>query len=225
MKNHRPTRWFFYLGGMKVISTNLGQSTEIMWNNEKTTTGIFKYPVPGPIFLDSEAVRDDTIANRKVHGGHFKACYLFSKEQYPFWQKKYPDLPWDWGMFGENLTVEGLDESQLKIGNIYKLGSALVQITQPREPCFKLGIRFGNQNILKEFIDNGFPGTYVRVMERGEVSVGDSMELVEESPNPLTIQQFYGLLFNREKDQELLQWAISNDALPPNKRESLKKWA
>ena len=189
------------------------------------TTGIFKYPVPGPIFLDSEAVRDDTIANRKVHGGQFKACYLFSKEQYPFWQKKYPDLPWDWGMFGENLTVEGLDESQLKIGNIYKLGSTLVQISQPREPCFKLGIRFGNQNILKEFIDHGFPGSYVRVLERGEVGIGDFLELVEESPNPLTIQQFYGLLFNREKDQKLLQWAISNDALPPNKRESLKKWA
>lgn len=223
MKTTAHRGGFFYLGGMKVISTNLGHSTEIMWNNEKTTTGIFKYPVTGPIYLDTESVRNDTIANRKVHGGEFKACYLFSSDHYPYWQQKYPELQWDWGMFGENLTVEGLDESQLKIGNIYKLGSALVQISQPREPCFKLGIRFGNQNILKEFIDHGFPGTYVRVLEKGEVNVGDHLELVKESSNPLTIQQFYRLLFNREKDQEVLQWAINNDALPPSKRESLKK--
>ena len=223
--DHRQKRWFFYLGSMKVISTNLGKSTKIIWNGKETTTGIFKYPVDEPLFLDMEQVTNDTIANRKVHGGIYKACYLFSSVHYPYWQEKYPHLEWDWGMFGENLTIEGLNESTLRVGNIYRLGTALVQITQPREPCFKLGIRFGNQDILKEFIDYGFPGTYIRVLEKGKVAAGDELQLMEESDIPLTVQQLFGLIFAREKDKELLRWAIDHEALPPGKREKLKKFA
>ncbi|WP_318309962.1 MOSC domain-containing protein [Flagellimonas crocea] len=210
---------------MKVISTNLGRPTKIVWNGKETTTGIYKFPVKHPIVLDSADVQGDTVVDRKYHGGTYKACYLFSADHYPFWKAKYPLLEWDWGMFGENLTVEGLDESKLKIGSIYKMGGALIQISQPREPCYKLGIRFGDQNILKQFIDHGLPGTYVRVLEPGEVSIGDGLELMEESKNPLTVQQFYRLLFAKTKDPELLQWAIKNSALPMSKREKLKKWA
>lgn len=210
---------------MKIISTNIGRPTKITWNGKETTTGIYKFPVQEPLFLDVEEVQGDTVADRKVHGGAYKACYLFASDHYPYWREKYPDLDWDWGMFGENLTVEGLDESQIRIGNIYRLGSALVQISQPREPCYKLGIRFGDQNILKTFIEHGWPGTYLHILETGTVAVGDTMELVEESKNPLTTQQFYHLLFAKEKDKTLLQWAIDNEALPPGKRERLKKWA
>ena len=210
---------------MKIISTNIGRPTQITRNGKETTTGIYKFPVQEPLFLDVEEVKGDTVADRKVHGGEYKACYLFASDHYPYWQEKYPHLDWDWGMFGENLTVEGLDESQIRIGSIYRLGSALVQISQPREPCYKLGIRFGDQNILKAFIDHGWPGTYLRIVETGKVSIGDGMELVEESKNPLTTQQFYQLLFAKEKDKTLLQWAIDNEALPPGKRERLKKWA
>jgi MOSC domain-containing protein YiiM len=159
-----------------------------------------------------------------VHGGIYKACYLFSAEQYPYWKEKYPHLDWNWGMFGENLTVKGLDESQIRVGSIYRLGTALVQITQPREPCFKLGLKFGTQKILKQFIDHGWPGTYVRILEVGKVNSGDTMELVEESSNPLTTQQFYRLLYAKEKNQAILKLAISNDSLPLHKRERLKKF-
>ncbi len=209
---------------MKVISTNIGHPTPIVWNGKQTTTGIFKSPVDEPLLLETESVAKDTIADRKVHGGVFKACYLFSADHYPYWKEKYPDLDWNWGMFGENLTVEGLNESKIKIGSIYRLGSALVQVTQPREPCFKLGIRFDSQNILKEFIDYGFPGTYVRILEVGKVSKGDMMELVEESNSPLTTQAFYKLLFSRDKNPEHLKLAVENDALPPGKREHLQKF-
>lgn len=187
-------------------------------------TGIYKYPVDEPLYLDTEDVQGDTVVDRKYHGGTYKACYLFSADNYPYWKEKYPLLDWNWGMFGENLTMQGLDESELRIGSTYKLGNALVQITQPREPCYKLGIRFGNQDILKQFVDHGLPGTYVRVLEPGNVSVGDTMELVEESTNPLSVQQFYHLLFAKTKDQDVLQMAIQNDALPLRKREKLKKW-
>jgi len=210
---------------MKVISTNLGKPTKIVWNGKETMTGIYKYPVDAPLFLDLEVVQDDTVVDRKHHGGIYKACYLFAADHYAHWKEKYPLLDWNWGMFGENLTIEGLDESQLRIGSIYKLGSALIQITQPREPCYKLGIRFGNQNILKQFIDHGFPGTYVRILKPGKVIVGDTMELVEESETSLTVQQFYNLIFAKIKDKDVLELALKNEAIPPNKREKLEKWA
>ena len=128
-------------------------------------------------------------------------------------------------MFGENLSVEGLEENQLWIGNIYRLGSALVQVSQPREPCYKLGIRFGDQRILREFIEHGYPGSYLRILEQGKVSSGDSMELVEGAKVPISIHEFFQLLYAREKDQGLLRRAMDNPALSPSKRESLKKWA
>ncbi|RYC50131.1 sulfurase [Flagellimonas olearia] len=209
---------------MQIISTNLGKPTEISWNGKLITTGIYKSPLDTPLLLETENVSGDTIGDPKVHGGIYKACYLFSAEQYPYWKEKYPHLEWNWGMFGENLTVKGLDESQIRVGNIYRLGTALVQITQPREPCFKLGLKFGTQQILKQFIDHGWPGTYVRILEVGKVSSGDTMDLVEESNNPLTTQQFYRLLYDKEKDQSILKLAISNDSLPLHKRERLKKF-
>ncbi len=214
----------FYLYGMKIIATNIGKSTTVSWNGGEIQTGIFKYPTTEPITLQKEAVGSDTIANRKVHGGEDKACYLFSSEHYPYWKNLYPNLDWNWGMFGENLTVEGMDESQMRVGDIYSIGSALVQVSQPREPCFKLGIRFGDQGILKAFIAHGYPGTYVRVLEEGTVTVGDELVLRERSENPLTISQFYGLLFARKKESHLVQLAVNNTALPLHKRERLKKY-
>ena len=113
----------------------------------------------------------------------------------------------------------------LRVGNIYKIGTALVQVTQPREPCYKLGIRFGNQGILKEFIEHGHPGTYVRVLEKGQVTKGDELQLVETAKTPLTVQQLYRLIVARDKDKVHLQWAVENEAIPLGKREKLKKYA
>ena len=208
---------------MKVISTNIGKPTKVEWNGKIIETGIYKYPTIKPILLQKEDVAHDTISDRKHHGGIYKACYLFSSDNYDFWKEKYPNLDWDWGMFGENLTITDLDESQIRIGNKYKIGNALVQVTQPREPCFKLGIRFKNQEILKQFIEHEKPGIYVRVLEEGLAKVGDYLELIEESENTLTVKQFYHLLYMREKDNELIKLALKNTALPLYKRERLQK--
>jgi MOSC domain-containing protein YiiM len=210
---------------MKIISTNLGNPTKIVWNGKETTTGIYKFPVDQPILLESTEVKGDSVIDRKHHGGIYKAAYLFSADRYAYWKEKYPDLEWNWGMFGENLTIQGLDESQIRIGSIYRLGTALVQITQPREPCYKLGIRFKDQNMIKQFIDQGFPGTYVRVLENGTVKTGDSMELSKASETPLTVQEFYKLLYAKTKDSHVLRLALQNEAIPNSKREKLKKWA
>lgn len=209
---------------MKVISTNLGSPTTFMWNGKEEQTGIFKYPVSEPLFLGKVDVAKDTLINRINHGGINKACYLFSKDQYPYWQKLYPDLEWDWGMFGENLTVEGLDDEIMRVGDIYKIGTACVQVSQPREPCYKLGIRFGTQKILKQYIEHGQPGTYVRILEEGHVKVGDEFKLVEQSENPLTTRQFFDLVNSKNKDKVLLQLAMENASVPEYKKDRLRKY-
>jgi len=206
---------------MKIISTNLAKPRTINWNGQKITTGIYKIPVTEPIYLEKEAVKGDEVTDRAVHGGTHKACYLFSADHYPYWKNLYPNLDWNWGMFGENLTVSGLDETQLYIGDIYKIGSALVQVTQPREPCFKFGIKFGNQHALKQFIQHGFPGTYVSILEEGHVKVNDTFSLVECSKNRLTIAQLFHLYYAENKDQVLLNLAINNEAIPVRKRVKL----
>lgn len=209
---------------MEIISTNIAKPTTIIWNGKQTTTGIYKTATNAPIYLEKEAVRGDEISNRSVHGGVYKACYLFSANQYAYWKSLYPNLSWDYGMLGENLTVKGLDETKILIGSIYKIGEALVQITQPREPCFKFGIKLGTQNALKQFIDSGLPGTYVRVLEEGFVKKGDSFKLIEQAKNSLTIAQFFNLLFSEEKNQDHLNIALKIEALPIKKRKKLNRF-
>ena len=209
---------------MQVISTNLGTPTTFIWNGREEQTGIFKKPVSQSLILNTTDVSNDTVIDRVHHGGINKACYLFASDNYTYWKKLYPDLDWNWGMFGENLTIEGLDESTIRVGDIYKLGTALVQISQPREPCYKLGIRFGTQDILRQFIDHKKPGTYVLILEEGEVKTGDRLELQEQSENTLTTQQFYELMFMREKPKELLTLFMANLSVPQYKKERYKKF-
>ena len=207
---------------MQIVSTNIAKPTSINFNGQEVITGIYKTPTKQPIYLGKENVKDDEVTDRKHHGGEFKACYLFSENHYAYWKNLYPYLNWNYGMFGENLTVKNLDETKIHIGDVYKIGSALVQITQPREPCFKFGVKFGTQSVLKQFIDHGFPGTYVRVLEEGLVKNGDHLELVKPSKSSLTTSQFYKLLFSKDKNQEHLQLAIINKSLPQSKRDKLR---
>jgi len=209
---------------MKIISTNIGKATTFLWNGREEQTGIFKYPTDEPLFLSKMDVLKDTVIDREHHAGINKACYLFPSDHYPYWKGMYPELNWDWGMFGENLTVEGLDESIMRIGDIYKIGNAIVQVSQPREPCYKLGVRFGNAKILKEFIDYGYSGTYVRILEEGEVKNGEELILQEKSENTLTVKECFQIILAKQKDPVLLQKAINNPSLPEYKRDRLKKY-
>ena len=206
---------------MKIISTNIAQPTKFIWKGEEITTGIYKKPTDVPIYLGKEDVRGDEVSDRKVHGGEFKACYLFSANQYPFWQALYPSLDWTYGMLGENITIEGLDEKQLYIGDIYKLGNALVQITQPREPCFKFAYKFENKDVLQQFIDHGHSGTYVRVLEEGNVKTGDTFKLIERTKDSVSIFHFFELLYAENKNKAHIKLLLHNDALPQRIRKRL----
>jgi MOSC domain-containing protein YiiM len=209
---------------MIITSTNIAKPTTIIWNDKEVITGIYKAPINESIYLGKYDVKGDEVTDRKYHGGEFKACYLFSENHYEYWKNLYPNLDWNWGMFGENLTVSGLDETKIMIGDIYKVGEVLIQITQPREPCFKFGVKFGSQRALKQFIDYGFSGTYVRVLEEGLVKTGDKFQLVKQAENSITTYQFFDLLFSKEKNKNLIKLIQNNDALPIKKRDKLKAY-
>ena len=207
---------------MEVISTNIAQPTYFIWHGKKVTTGIYKKPTDVPIYLGKEAVRGDEVSDRKVHGGEFKACYLFSAIHYPYWQNLYPNLEWNFGMLGENLTISDLDEKTLYIGDIYKLGEAIVQITQPREPCFKFAYKFGTQDVLQQFIAHGYSGTYVSVLKEGKVKTGDSFELIKHKEDSISIFDFFELLYAEHKNKAHIDLILNNNTLTEPLRKRLK---
>ncbi|GGW45027.1 MOSC domain-containing protein [Arenibacter certesii] len=209
---------------MKIISTNIGAATTFLWNGKEEQTGIYKYPANQPLFLGKTDVENDTVVDRKHHGGIHKACFLFASEHYEYWKAIYPNLKWDWGMFGENLTTEGMDDSTTRIGDVYRIGTALVQISTPREPCYKLKVRFNDPHIIEKYLAYGKPGTYVRILEEGSVVKGDTIELVQQSTNTLTVAECFTVILSKHKNPFLLQKAINNLAVPEYKRLRLLKY-
>ena len=209
---------------MKVLSVNIGKAQTITWRGKQVKTGIYKYPVQEPLFLGLEDVVGDSVVDRKYHGGIDKACYLFSEDHYARWKMLYPELDWQPGMFGENLTVAGLNEQEIFIGDIYEIGSALVQVTQPRQPCFKLGVRFGSQKVLREFIEYGYAGVYVRVLQKGKVSQEDQLTLIERKKSNPSIFEIFKLLYTEEYSHKTIELAANTEFLAAScKRDLLKK--
>jgi MOSC domain-containing protein YiiM len=209
---------------MQIISTNIGNPSTVTWNGKEYLTGIFKNPVSCPIFLDKDDVDKDSVIDRKYHGGNDKACYIFSEKHYQYWKNLYPNLNWNWGMFGENLTISDLDESQIYVGDLYKVGEAVVQISQPRQPCFKLGIRFNTQQMLKQFIDYGYSGVYIKVVEKGNVKVNDKFELIKKEENSLSIKEIFHLIYLEDKsDNSQVIKALDISSLAASCKNDLKK--
>lgn len=176
---------------MKIISTNIGDRKEITYKNKKVTTGIFKYPVEEPIFLDIEEVKGDEISDRKHHGGINQAVYGYSQKHYEYWKPKYLELEWNFGMFGENLTIDELDETKIHVGDTYKVGEAIIEATLQRNPCYKLGVRFNDMKIVKQFWSTTMCGVYFKVIQPGLVNVGDELKQTKSSKTNPTIADLY----------------------------------
>ena len=208
---------------MHIVSTNVGEKTEITFRGKELFTGIFKYQVHEPLVLGNEDVKGDAVIDRRYHGGIDKACYLYSVNHYPFWKKAYPNLEWSWGMFGENLTIAGLDESELHIGDIFSIGTARVQITQPRQPCFKLGIRLADPKAVELFVQAEKPGAYVRVLREGTVRTGDDLRLELGKPSNYTVEEVFHLLYNARENLDVVNRAIRMPDLAISCRDDLIK--
>jgi MOSC domain-containing protein YiiM len=176
---------------MKIVATNIGERREIDWKGKTVTTGIFKFPVDGPIFLDVEDVKGDAICNCEKHGGIDQAVYAFSEKHYDYFKKLYPDLDWKLGMFGENLTLSDCEESELHVGDTFKVGEAIVEVTKPRQPCMKLGVRFNDMKIVKQFWNTDKSGVYFKVLQTGYVKEGDVFELIKSDKSKPTIAEVY----------------------------------
>lgn len=157
----------------KVISTSVSKPKAVLWGDEVVMTGIFKEPVEGKIKVRKLNLDGDQQADLTVHGGPDKAIYSYPSEHYSFWKEEMPDRDLPWGMFGENLTTSGLNESSVFIGDRFSVGTAVLKVTQPRMPCFKLGIKFGDESIIRKFYRSGRWGLYFAVLEEGELEAGD----------------------------------------------------
>ncbi len=158
---------------MKIVSLNIGLPREVMWRGLHVTTGIFKEPVEGRVALRKLNLDGDRQADLTVHGGEFKAVYCYPLEHYDYWKKELPGRELPMGSFGENFTTEGWLEDSVHLGDRFAIGSAEVIVTQPRLPCYKLGVRFQSDDMVKRFLASGRMGFYLAVTREGEVGAGD----------------------------------------------------
>jgi MOSC domain-containing protein YiiM len=204
---------------MKIISLNVGLPRLVMRNGEPVSTGIFKEPITKRVMMRTLNLDGDRQADLSVHGGAQKAVYIYPSEHYDFWQREFPDMELPYGMFGENLTTTGLFETQINIGDKFRIGAAEVMVTQPRMPCYKLGIRFNRNDIIKRFLVSERSGFYVSVLHEGEVGAGDEVELIEKNPSGVRVVEVTRLYGNDKNNRELLRRAIDTQALPESWRE------
>src|SRR6266496_4017200 len=173
---------------MKIVSVNVSLPREVLFNGQIVTTGIFKEPVRGRINLHKLNLDGDKQADLTVHGGIDKAVYSYPAEHYEYWRQLLINTRMAWGMFGENFTTEGLMEDAVNIGDRFQIGSAKLVATQPRMPCYKLGVKFGRMDIIKHFLASGRPGIYFRVLREGEIGPADEIQLIRKEKNNVTVK-------------------------------------
>jgi len=198
----------------KIISLNVGPPRVVMSNGDPVSTGIFKEPVAGRILLRTLDLDGDQQADLSVHGGPSKAVYVYPSEHYEYWTHELPEMKLPWGMFGENFTTAGLFESELNIGDKFRIGSAMAIVTEPRMPCYKLAIRFGRSDMVKKFLASERTGFYFAVLQEGEVGAGDPIELVERSKDNLRVSDVTALYTHEKHNVGLLRRAIEVVTLP-----------
>lgn len=209
---------------MKVLSTNTGERKTIVWKFKRYTTGIYKFPTEKPVYLGEEDVQHDVVYDRKHHGGPDKACYLFSADHYTYWKKLYPDLEWSFGMFGENLTVEGFDEQKISIGDTFEIGDAIVQVSEARQPCSNLNLRFQSSRLVKQFVEHGYCGAYLRVLKTGKVQEGDTLTLLQSSADRLSLFNLFHMLYHKDVDFDEVKKALNHPDLGIACKDSLRKF-
>ena len=183
-------------------------------------TGIFKKPVDSPVMLRRLNLDGDVQADLSVHGGVAKAVYAYPEEHYRFWRGEFPGMDMPPGMFGENLTTAGLSEETVHAGDRFRIGEAEVIVTQPRLPCFKLGIRFRRNDIIRRFLESGRTGFYMAVLLEGMVAPGDSMDLLSADPQHVSIAELVRLHLPGKSDPDVLKRARNVEALPESWKKS-----
>ena len=208
---------------MKLISLNVGLPRIVGSNGEPVATGIFKEPKQGPVMLRTLNLDGDRQADLTVHGGVSKAVYAYPVEHYEFWRRELPEMELPYGMFGENFTTEGMLEDALNVGDCFRVGKAELMVTEPRLPCYKLGIKFGRTDIIRKFLQSRRTGFYFAVVKEGEVEAGNEIELLSRDTNDITIADITRLYAFEKDDLETLRRAVKLEALSDSWREYFQK--
>ncbi len=198
---------------MKLISVNVGGLTQVEVGGRVVGTGIFKVPVEGRLMVGRRGLEGDRVVDLRVHGGEHKAVYVYPNEHYAVWAEELGRDDLVPGQFGENFTTEGMLEESVHIGDRFRVGEAVLEVTQPRVPCFKLGIKMGDPRFPKRFLESMRSGFYLRVIEEGEVGPGDAIEFIEPGPEQISIQALYALRFREPRDREEVKRALTVPAL------------
>ena len=207
---------------MRVVSVNVGEPRPVTYRGKTVQTGIWKSPVAGPVEIVGDNLVGDRQADLRVHGGRDKAIYGYPSEHYAWWREQLPGADLGWGAFGENLTVEGLCEDVARIGDRYRIGAAELVITQPRTPCFKLGIKFERPRIVKEFLRSERSGFYFAILHPGPIAAGDSITLLYTDPESLTVTDLVRIgIAGDGADPALLARAVALPGLAEAWREEL----
>ncbi len=209
----------------KIISMNVGLPRTVTWHEHAVTTGIFKQPVEGRVFLRTVDLDGDRQADLSVHGGEYKAVYCYPSEHYAYWRKELPGYDLTAGHFGENFTTEGLLEDAVHIGDCFSMGSAEVVVTQPRLPCYKLGIRFQSDAMVKRFLASKRSGFYLAVTREGEVGAGDEIKELSRDPNHVSISEIIRLYLAKEyndADIEVVRRALQVTSFPESWKEDFR---
>ena len=206
---------------MKLISVNVGRPQLVMFAGQTFNTAINKSPVEGRVFVGALNVEGDKQANLEVHGGEHKAVYAYPREHYPVWQEELGRDDLGDGAFGENFSVEGMLEDGVYIGDRYRVGGALVEVTQPRVPCKNLAVKFQSPAIVRQFLDSQRSGFYLRVLEEGEVGAGDPIVHEARDPKSLSVKAIHTLLFFDRKNTEGIRAATQISALSEEWRAQL----
>jgi MOSC domain-containing protein YiiM len=208
---------------MKVLSVNVGLPREVSWRGRPITTGIFKEPVADRVPVRALNIDGDRQADLRVHGGADKAVYAYPSEFYELWRGERPELDFRWGQFGENLTTEGLLDGDVNVGDRFRVGTAELVVTQPRLPCYKLGIRMGRDRFVKEFLERGLLGFYLSVAREGEVGAGDRIVELARDPRGFRVTEVARLFSLDRDDFDGLRRAADLDVLPESWREYFRR--
>ena len=205
--------------GMKLVSLNVARPRLLVYQGKTINTGIFKQPVTGPVQLRTLNLDGDRQADLTVHGGPNKAAYGYPSEHYPVWRQELPGVNLPWGMFGENFTTTGLAEDKLHVGDRFQIGSAIVMVRQPRNPCYKLAAKFQRDDMIERFLRNGRSGFYFSVEQEGSVAVDDDFLPLKRNNAGITIAEMNHLFVRDKYNHDLLRKAIETAALPEDWRD------
>lgn len=208
---------------MELLTISLARARELDYERRRIFTGIYKEPVEGPARTTVLGIEGDVQVDRENHGGPDKAVYAYTIENYRHWEQELGRGPFPHGQFGENFTVSGMPDDAIHIGDLFAVGSLLVQVTQPRVPCFKLGIKMSDPAFVGRFRRSGRVGFYLRVLEEGEARAGAPITRVREDPEKLTIRDAMLAIDKGPRQKEVIERALSIEALSQAWRDDLRE--